>query len=82
MPMMWLRAHAQAMPELQGEEYFQGAEVFAVGSGKLKKSDRDRTIRRWKSALDGEERHVLRGNRAGLAMLASLGIKVREDESR
>jgi hypothetical protein len=77
MPMMWLRAHAQAIPELQGEECFQGAEVFAVGAGKLKRSDHERAVRRWSGAM-GRGSVSIRGG-VDLGRLAALGIKVRHE---
>lgn len=74
MPLRWLQAHAEAMPELQGQECFRDAEVVSVGAGKLKKSDHDRVLRRWGSEMG-------RGKARGLdpARLASFGITVRHE---
>lgn len=83
MPLMWLRAHIEAMGELQAEEAFRGSEIISVGAGKFDKSGRDKALRRWNAALGrGDGAHRLKGNGNDVEMLKALGIKVRTDGSR
>jgi hypothetical protein len=66
------------LPELQGEECFRGAEVFAVGAGKLKQSDHDKAVRRWSAAM-GRAPEVRIRKGTDLTRLAAFGIKVRHE---
>jgi hypothetical protein len=75
MPMMWLKAHAEALPELQGEECFRAAETISVGAGKLKKNDHDKVVKRWNSAIGRETGP----QKPSVGKLLSLGIKVRDE---
>jgi hypothetical protein len=78
MPMMWLKAHAEALAELQGEECFREAEVISVGAGKLSKRDHGKVINRWNAAIGRDTSTRIKG--AGdLSRLQAYGIKVRED---
>jgi len=81
MPLALLRAYEGALGRLQAEDALRQSEIIAMGTGQLTKNDRNKTLRRWQQAMGGEERNVLRGNRAGLAMLRAMGM-VREDGPR
>ena len=82
-PVAWLRALADAMGALQAEEAFREAEIIAVGAGKIDKAGRSRVVRRWRKMLGKEEEGVrLQGKRSDVALLASLGMKVRQDGPR
>jgi hypothetical protein len=81
MPLVLLRAYEGVLGGLQAEDSLRQSEIIAMGTGQLTKNERNRVLRRWRQAMGGGERNVLRGNRAGLAMLRSMGM-VREDGSR
>lgn len=76
MPVRWLQAHGEALTGLQAEESFAVAEAVSVGSGKLKKTDHDKVIRRWNAAL-GRSTILRLGKKTDLSLLESLGMKVR-----
>ena len=81
--MMWLRAHLEAMGELQAEEAFRATEIHSMGAGTLDKTGRNKVLARWNAALGrGDGSHRMTGTSRDLAMLKALGIKVRTDGSR
>jgi hypothetical protein len=81
MPLMWLRAHAQAIEGLQAEEAFREAEIVAVGGGNLKERERDKILHLWNKMLNREGeaeyrpgmykafRHLLEGTGIGLRLV-------------
>jgi hypothetical protein len=54
MPIMWLRAHAEAIEGLQAEEAFRIAEIVAVGSGTLQEREQNRVTHSWRIAMRGK----------------------------
>jgi hypothetical protein len=78
MPMMWLRAHLEAMGELQAEEAFRGAEIVSMGAGKLDRAGCNKVVARWNAALGrGDGSHRMTGTSRDLAMLKALGMEVK-----
>jgi hypothetical protein len=53
MPLLWLRAHAEAIEGLQAEEAFREAEIVAVGAAKMNQRDRDKVLHRWNNSIEG-----------------------------
>lgn len=82
MPRVLFEAYQGALERLQAEAAFRQSEIIAMGTGQLTKTDRNKVLRQWRAAMGSAEKNVLRGNKAGLALLASLGMKVREDGPR
>ncbi len=82
MPVPWLRAMADSMEFLEAQEAFRQSEIIAMGTGSLSKTERGKVAQRWRMAMGDREENVLRGNKAGLAMLRAKGIEVREDGPR
>ncbi len=79
---MLLDTYQRELEGLQAEDALRQAEIIAMGTGQLTKSDRNKVLNRWRSALDGHGPKMLKGNKAGLAMLRAMGVEVKEDGSR
>ena len=77
MPIMWIKAHIEALSELQGEESFRGAEVISIGTGKLNKREHEKVIKRWNSAV-GRDYGTRIKDKNDISRLKAFGIEVHD----
>lgn len=79
MPGWLLRAFEEGRSKIEANETLESVNIVGVGSGNMKKSNRDRIIKRWKKAARGGVSNV---QKPGLkAVAAMFGIPVIEEKS-
>lgn len=62
------------IPQLTAEEAFHDSNVIAVGTGSMKKEDRARVVRGWRSVSRQDVQRVSAEHKR--FVMASIGIKV------
>jgi hypothetical protein len=73
-PVAFVRAYAGAIPKIQAEEALLQANVVALGSGRMKKTDADRTIRDWRRIAGITKTRSARSKDEMVSILGGVGI--------
>jgi hypothetical protein len=73
-PVAFVRAYAGAMPKIQAEEALLKTSIVALGSGRMKKSDADQTLRAWRRTAGTAKTRSAKSKDEMASVLGGVGI--------